>query len=1097
MRDVFSDYLARLRTNLASGRATEHTHRAALELLLNGLGQAVQAVNEPKRSECGAPDFVVQRNNLTIGYVEAKDIGHNLAEAHNTEQLKRYRKSLDNLVLTNYLDFRWYVHGEPREAARLGRIDEAGKLQEDKDGVLAVERLLESFLHRAPEPVHSPEELARRMARIADMIRDIIIEAFEKKAATYTLLPLRNAFARTLLPELQLEANTREFADMYAQTLAYGLFAARCNHDLGQGGFRRLGAAAEIPKTNPFLRELFESITGTKMDDEPFAGFVDDLVQLLDNADMESILAQFGKRSGRQDPVVHFYETFLAEYDPKLREVRGVYYTPEEAVSYIVRSIDAVLKKDFALPEGLADISRGVTVHTGHDERTVPKVLILDPACGTGTFLYAVVDSIRERLRASGQGGTWSGYVKDHLLPRLFGFELLMAPYAVAHFKLGMQLAGMDMPREERHRWAYDFASEERLGIYLTNTLDLMERQMEVDLPGIIQTISREGKEAQAIKDDLPIMVILGNPPYSGHSANASWVRKGKGKQLTFIGTLIEDYKQVQGKPLGERNPKWLQDDYVKFIRWAQWRVDKTGCGVVGFITNHGYLDNPTFRGMRASLMNSFSRIYVLDLHGNARKKEKSPDGSPDQNIFDIEQGVAIVFLVKFRAGKKKEKGMAKVMHAEAWGKRKSKYDYLLANDMHSTQWTELSPCSPLYLFTPFDDQAFAEYRDYWKITDVFPVNSIGIATARDNFTISWTADALWQTIQQFITMDPEAARERYQLRNDSKDWRVCLAQKDITKTGLDRKNVTSILYRPFDRRHTYYTGRSGGFHCRPRLDVMQHVLGTQNMGMSTTRSVEVGYGWEHIFCSREIIQLHTVSLKEVNYFFPLYLNQSLLQDKQKSLLHCSHDDIESIPNINMKFLDAMREALGMEFEAKGTGDLESAFGPEAVFYYTYGIFHSPGYRARYADYLKSDFPRIPLTTDTNLFRTLCGLGAELVACHLLESAKLTPSNFLTTYPERARNEEPDTVAKGHPLYDEATTRVHINAEQYFQGVPPEVWAFRVGGYQVAEKWLKDRQGRTLRHEELMTYQKIVLALSETLRLMQAIDAAIPGWPLP
>lgn len=516
------------------------------------------------------------------------------------------------------------------------------------------------------------------MARLAHMIRDIVIEAFAEQKVSPLLKDLREAFAHTLLPDIDHSSKTPEFADMYAQTIAYGLFAACCNHADPNVKLRRLGAAREIPKTNPFLRKLFATITGPDLDDEPYAGSVDDLAQLLADADMDGILADFGKREGREDPVVHFYETFLAAYDPQLRETRGVYYTPEPVVSYIVRSIDHLLKTKFGCSGGLADtttitLNRQTTdgSETKTVQESVPKVLILDPACGTGTFLYTVTDHIRRNFMKQGNAGMWSGFVKQHILRRLFGFELLMAPYAVAHFNLGMQLAGQDLPSEELSRtWSYDFASEERLGIYLTNTLEEAEKQAE-QLVGLFRTISEEADAAAVIKKDLPIMVVLGNPPYSGHSANRSEVMKRvapgneyvvqtkKGpkkkvatkeiflKEKTLIGKLLQDYYRVDGKPLGERNPKWLQDDYVKFLRWGSWRIERTGAGILGFITNHGYLDNPTFRGMRQQLMQTFDEIYIIDLHGNSKKKERCPDGSKDENVFDIQQGVAICLLVK------------------------------------------------------------------------------------------------------------------------------------------------------------------------------------------------------------------------------------------------------------------------------------------------------------------------------------------------------------------------------------------------------------------------------------------------------------------
>jgi hypothetical protein len=657
----WSRYLRELQQDLARGDSTEHTHRPALKSLIEGFPD-ITAVNEPTRVECGAPDFSVVRGGgpapASVGYIETKDIGASLDQVEQDEQLQRYRRFLPNLILTDYLEFRWYVDGEPRLTERLATVGGGAQLRELSGGRQRVCALLESFLAQAPGPIGDPRELAQRMAQLSHMIRDIIVQVFGSGRESDLLRDLRAAFARTLIPDLDQPENVGEFADMYAQTIAYGMFAARCNHT-GPSPFQRLGAAREIPRTNPFLRQLFDTVTGTALDGEPYAGFVDDLAALLGLADMQAIFEHFGRRHGREDPVVHFYETYLAAYDPELREMRGVYYTPEPVVSYIVRSIDHLLRERFGCPDGLGDQQRieyqSEAQENGPGSRprqSGPRVLILDPACGTGTFLYTVVDLVRERFMRSNNAGMWSGYVRSHLLPRLFGFELLMAPYAVAHFKLGMQLAGQDLESDElRRRWAYDFGGDERLGIYLTNTLEEAERRAQRVFAFIERIIAEEAAGADRIKRDLPIMVVLGNPPYSGHSANRSWTTQDGRRVPTFIGRLIQDYQRVDGQPLGERNPKWLQDDYVKFLRWATWRIERTGAGILGFVTNHSYLDNPTFRGMRQSLMRSFDEIYLLDLHGSTRKREVAPDGSPDENVFDIQQGVAICLMVRLPKG--------------------------------------------------------------------------------------------------------------------------------------------------------------------------------------------------------------------------------------------------------------------------------------------------------------------------------------------------------------------------------------------------------------------------------------------------------------
>lgn len=626
-----AQYLKQIERALAAGNATEHTHRPALKSFIESLAEGITATNEPKRVRCGAPDLIVTRGQTPLGYVEAKDVGVSLDKAEASEQLRRYLDSLDNLLLTDYLEFRWYVRGEQVQAAHLGTFDtQRDRLRIEPGGAEEVEQLVENFLTEVIPTVNSPKELAGRMARVARLIRETILRAFRTEGAGGSLHEQMKGFRAVLLHDLDEE----QFADMYAQTICYGLFAARCNAR-GGGPFTRQHAAHDLPRTNPFLRKLFQHVAGPDLDDEPHAWAVDGLAELLNRTDIGAILKDFGRSTRREDPVVHFYEIFLAAYDPKMREARGVYYTPEPVVSYIVRSVDHILKTDFKLANGLADASKIKIKAPGEKGTTeVHKVQILDPATGTGTFLHGVVAHIFESFKRN--RGMWSSYVSEHLLPRLFGFELLMAPYAVAHMKLGLQLA----------ETGYEFETDERLRVYLTNTLE--EAHEASRMPLFTQWLAAEANEASRVKQDAPVMVVLGNPPYSGHSANTgAWIANLLRGHDTMTGAATGNYFEVDGQPLGERNPKWLNDDYVKFIRFAQWRIEQTGYGVLAFISNHGYLDNPTFRGMRQSLMETFDDIYVLDLHGNSKKKERAPDGSKDKNVFDIQQGVAICLMVK------------------------------------------------------------------------------------------------------------------------------------------------------------------------------------------------------------------------------------------------------------------------------------------------------------------------------------------------------------------------------------------------------------------------------------------------------------------
>jgi predicted helicase len=817
---AISDYLKKIEKAYAAGNATEHTHRPALKELIESFAAGVTATNEPRRIKCGAPDFIVTKKQTPLGYIECKDIGKSLTEVERTDQIKRYRESLGNFILTDYLEFRWYVAGLYRSSVQLAAVAD-GKIKLSKNAEAALQELLQAFLTISTPTVNSPKELAVRMAALARLIRDIMKATFNEEDLTDDepdpLHEQLTGFRKVLIHDLSPE----QFADMYAQTICYGLFAARCNTSSSEH-FTRQNAGFDLPKTNPFLRKMFDYIAGVNLD-ERIVWAVDDLAELLHRTDMEAILKDFGKHTRQEDPVVHFYETFLAAYDPRMREARGVYYTPEPVVSYIVRSIDHILKTDFKLPDGLADATKiKVAQPTSKKKMDVHKVQILDPATGTGTFLYFIIEQIYNAFKDN--KGMWSSYVSQHLLPRLFGFELLMAPYAVAHMKLDLQL------KES----GYDFKSAERLRIYLTNTLE--EAHAMTGLPLFTQWIAEEANAASDIKKDAPVMVVLGNPPYSGHSANTGeWISGLLRGNDTQTGQKTGNYFEVDGQPLGEKNPKWLNDDYVKFIRFAQWRIEQTGYGILAFISNNGYLDNPTFRGMRQSLMQTFDDIYILDLHGNSKRKEKAPDGSEDKNVFDIQQGVAIGIFIKRTSNKN---SLATVRHADLWGKREilkkannenilvgGKYHWLAENNTKSTKWTQLEPQIPMYLFIPQDMSMKVEFGNYISISEIFKVNNVGIVTSRDSLTIHLSKEVAWCTINDFVSLEEEAARDKYHLGTDAIDWKVISAQKDLKQSGISKEKITPILYRPFDNRYTYYTGNSGGFHCRPRSDVMRHIL--------------------------------------------------------------------------------------------------------------------------------------------------------------------------------------------------------------------------------------------------------------------------------
>ncbi len=1059
-------YISEITKALKEGNATEHTHRPALKKLIESLEKGITATNEPKWSECGAPDFIITKRDIPLGYMETKKIGESLDEWEDSEQLQRYRDGLPNLILTDYLEFRWYVLGEHRLTASLVgsgfKSDlKKSKLNLDPEGEKQVLELLTNFLTHEVPTIMSPKDLAQRMASLAKLIRNSIQLTFKQEIEKGTLHEQLDGFRKVLLHDLTPD----QFADMYAQTICYGLFAAKCNAKPGEL-FTRKDAAYDLPKTNPFLRKMFDHIAGVDLD-EHILWIVEDLIHLLNRAKIDEILADFGKRTRREDPVVHFYETFLSAYDPKMRESRGVYYTPEPVVSYIVRSVDHILKTDFGLKDGLADSSKiKMNNPDGKGTTDVHKVLILDPATGTGTFLHGVVDHIYDHLLAKGQKGAWKSYVSQDLLPRLFGFELLMAPYAVAHMKLGLQLAEMK----------YDFKEKERLRVYLTNTLE--EAYELTGLPLFAQWLAEEANEASNIKKDVPVMVVLGNPPYSVSSQN-------KGDWIT---NLIDDYK----KDLNERKLN-LDDDFIKFFRFAQWRINETGYGILAFISNNTYLDGITHRRMRESLLETFDDIYILDLHGSSKKKEKCPDGSKDENVFDIQQGVAIGIFVKKPVGVQRAGHLQKtIKHANLWGLREKKYILLDEDNVATTTWTKLNPTKKFYFFTPYNIDGQKEYESFKKISEFILVNSLGVETSRDHFAVGFNSKEILQRLSVLCSnkTDGEILQD-YNL-DDKRDWKLSEARIAIKKDDIKDKKVVEYQYRPFDIRWIYYSSNLATW---PRHNVLDNLL-QKNLGLITVRNSRDKRTYM-FFVSRFVTDKSIISSLDNATIFPLYL----YSDTEKDDLYGKTGSGKRKPNLSLEFIKDFSQQLKMTFIPDGKGNLSRGgsatrltFGPEDVFNYMYAVFHSSTYRKRYAEFLKIDFPRLPLTSNPKLFRELCDLGNELVGLHLMEKQ----GTSITSYPidgdhtiENVRYTELGQGAK--------KGRVWINKNQYFEGVTLEIWNFHIGGYQVCQKWLKDRKGRQLSYDDISHYQQIVSVLSETIRLMAEIDKVIDshgGWPI-
>ena len=1043
-----SEYIDKVNTRYKSGITTEHSFRGDLQNLLETLLPNLLVTNEPTRIKCGAPDYILTLKDIPVGYIEAKDLGADLNHKNYVEQFSRYKASLNNLIITNYLDFQLFKDGVLITTFSIGEIRGNGVIGKESEYPL-FETQIKDFSTTIGQTIKSSQKLAEMMAGKAKMLAQVINKALDsddESMANSSIKEQFNGFKEILINDIDHKA----FSDLYAQTIAYGMFAARL-HDPTLPTFSRSEAAELIPKSNPFLRKLFQYIAGFDLD-ERIVWIVDALADIFRATDVAALLNNFGKSTQQNDPIIHFYETFLSEYDPTLRKARGVWYTPEPVVKFIVRAVDDVLKIEFGLSEGLADTSK-IKIKTDVQginkqiEQEVHRVQILDPATGTGTFLCEVVKYIYSD-KFQNQQGIWNNYVENHLIPRLNGFELLMASYAMAHLKLDLLLS----------ETGFKPTKEQRLKVYLTNSLE----QHHPDTGTLFANwLSTEANEANKVKRDSPVMCIIGNPPYSGESAN-----KGE-----WIMDLMEDYKKEPGgiEKLKERNPKWINDDYVKFLRYGQHFIEKNGSGVIAFINPHGFLDNPTFRGMRWNLLKTFDKIYTIDLHGNSKKKETALDGSADVNVFDIMQGVSINIFIK--TGVKKSKDLGSVFHFDLFGKREFKYNFLNENTIKTIQYKELPNISPNYFFVAKDFKEQNSYDNGFPIDKLFNINGVGLTTAHDEFVIKQNKKDLLNFYIDFQQSDRNEDLLHNKFNVKKKDGWNILQGYDNIKNEMDlNKFIEPISYRPFDNRYVFYEDK---LVWRTAKKVMKNFLKEGNIGLTLCKQFKTGDSYYHTFITNKIIESSFVSNRtsEVTSSFPLYLYG---EDENQQTID---QIIDRIPNLNSDIIKEISNKIGLLFNNE-KGITKDTFSPIDILDYVYAVLHSPTYREKYKAFLKIDFPRVPFPKNKETFWSLVKLGGAIRQLHLLESPII--EKYITQYPIAGN----DTVSK--PLYKEG--KVYINETQYFDNVPEISWNFFIGGYQPAQKWLKDRKDRKLEFEDILHYQKIIVALSETDRLMKEID---------
>lgn len=1034
-------YITELNTQYKTGNAREHSYRPALKDLLDALLPQMVVTNEPAHFECGAPDYIISRkkDHLPVFFVEAKDINDNDLDGRNKsghkEQFDRYKQALDYIIFTDYLDFHLYEHGNFVDSVRIAELkgDRIVEINDAEDKLIGIiQHLGKSAIQR----ITSAPRLAKLMAGKARLLASIIEEAMNDKSQSYENDNLRGqyqAFKDVLIQELKKE----DFADIYAQTIAYGLFAARLHDDTPEN-FSREEAARLIPKTNPFLRQIFNNLAGNDLD-ERIAWVVDDLVTVFQATNIQKIMKTYVQDKRHHDPMIHFYEDFLSEYNPKLRKSKGVWYTPQPVVGFIVRAVDEILQKDFGLSEGLADysmIEQEVAVEQSRDRRTSSgmkhekrrfhRVQILDPATGTGTFLAEVVNQVYDRYRDN--QGIWQEYVEKHLLPRLNGFEILMASYAVAHIKLDMLLS----------ETGYQHTSDKRLHVYLTNSLEESNNEPRTLFA---QWLGREATEANVIKRDCPVMVMIGNPPYSVSSQNNG----------LWILDLLNKYKEG----LNERKIN-INDDYIKFIALAQDYIQRNGEGIVGFITNNSYIDGITHRHMRLSLMNTFDKLFILNLHGNSKKRETTPNGGKDENVFDIMQGVCINIFVKTKNDQQDKQPV--ILYQEIYGKRERKYEYLNKNNIKDIGWIKLNPVKPYYFFSPKDFARETEYKKGFGINELFVIGSTGIESQKDSFCLCNSTEVLRTHLNDLINTDASVLREKYQLGPDGRNWKVSTA-KEAVGDHIEDEKIVEVAVSPFDTKFTYLTVQSNGFLARPRIHSMQHMLIPSNFSIIIPR--QTAQEWRHVAVEKRITNgnfLASAKLLGSGVQYPLFIKVGFADS-----IFGKSEKIK--PNFNEEEIQKIEQSLGEHIE------------PIELFDYIYAVLHSPTYRERYKEFLKIDFPRIPYPKDAEHFRDLAEKGKELRLLHLMEDL---PNSIDVSFPQRGTMQV--------DVYRWEDNRVYINSEQYFEGVPESAWNFFIGGYQPAQKWLKDRKGMTLSFEDVRHYQHIIYILQQTEQLMTEID---------
>ncbi|QEF26580.1 DNA methyltransferase [Helicobacter pylori] len=1073
--------------------SNELAHRSSLHNLLDSLkdhfNKEFEIEHEPNRERGSQPDFRISYQGLNIGYIENKRVGTNLSQLLKSDQIRKYLELNPNLMLTDYLNFVWVGKDEENKPSikreiSIASLDELSKpLKPNPQTERDLIGFFKGFFNYEAAPITNAKDFATHLSTPTKYLKDALI-TYQKD--THVSSIFKN-FKEYLYEELSFE----DFSDAFAQTLTYSLFLAKLNHPFEKINLDNVRSS--IPKNFAVIREMADFLK--KLDEiKEIQWLLNEILSLINHVDMDSIIKDL---NDDKDPYLHFYETFLSAYDPKLREKKGVYYTPDSVVKFIINALDSLLKTHFK------DAPLGLKSALDNE-----NIKLLDFATGTGTFLLEAFRKALETRKTSDGGISTKEDKYQNLLKQFYGFEYLIAPYAIAHLNLSQAF---------KEEFKKPLKENDALKIILTNTL--IQPSEIIAYRGLNPIFEKELSNAQEIKKDENILIITGNPPYSGASSNEGlfeWEVKATygiepefqtieieknvkltdkiKKLLKNIQTQKEGDKSVKNtnknalkalkslhskyKLQKEKNPKWLLDDYVKFMRFAQNKIESLGHGLFGFISNNAFLDNPTFRGLRRSLLECYDELYILNLHGNARKKEETPQGAKDENVFNIMQGVSINLFVK-----KAQTTKPKIFYYDVYGGRAEKYAFLAQNDLDRIEWLELAPREPFYLLIPQETPLLEEYEQGFSVQDMFQVGSTGICSQRDHVVFHKDKESLLKLLKDFSTLEPSELRKIYKIKKDGRDWRLEYAIKDVKANANNLEEyIVSCQYRPFDFYYTYYTGKSKSFIAYPRGEVFKHMLPPppptnpktpnqtrQNVVLNIARQSKMHGEWRYVMAHKELVDINLIASAGsigVGYNYPLY------QFKH--------------PNYTENFTPEFRSFIDKHYSHH--------FEPLEVLGYIYALLYSPHYRKRYEDFLKADYPKILFTNNKDLFRVLSLLGIELIGLHVLNKESLNHSFDKlkdATIGESYYKEEHDRIIK-KPSHNEPEQRLYINHSAYFRGVSQEIHDYMIGGYGVLDKYLKSHKNEPCYLDRVSNIIKVIARTIEIQKTLGFLTSDLP-----